>query len=150
MLPTYNPGDAVEYCGSKGWQFRQSGDELILTECPFCYKKLKFSWNNLTGAFQCFSAECGRKGNYFTLRRDMGDPVQPLKATPLPIEKPKPRATFSKFTAFEEALLNNPDAMAYLTKDRGLTIETIKKWHLGLKKEEKSEHRIEEVDGPVY
>lgn len=77
MLPIYQQGQAAEYAKQKSWPFRQTGDELILAECPFCAKKGKFSWNNLTGAFQCFSADCGKRGNYYTLRRHVpADPVQ--------------------------------------------------------------------------
>lgn len=134
MLPIYQQGQAAEYAKQKSWPFRQTGDELILAECPFCAKKGKFSWNNLTGAFQCFSADCGKRGNYYTLRRDMGDPVQtgPMRAA-TPEIKPKARVSLAKFASYETALLDNAAAMAYLTKERGLTEETIKKWHLGLK-----------------
>lgn len=135
MLPTYEPGQARAYCQEKGWQYKTQGDELILKECPFCLKKDKLSLNDQTGAYQCFSAVCGKQGNYFMLRRDMGDQVPSLTSTR--IEAPPTatikRKTLAQYEPFHQALLDNQPAMAYLTGERGLTIETIKKWKLGLK-----------------
>jgi 5S rRNA maturation endonuclease (ribonuclease M5) len=152
MLPIYQPGDAAQYCSERGWQHKVSGDELILEHCPYCQRKSKFYLNNLSGAFQCFSAECGRKGNFYILRRDLGDPVQPLKAQPLAVAAPKKRWPLSAFQPYEQALLNNVQAMAYLQQERGLTLEAIQKWHLGLKEisaEDKEKHEIDLAE-PCY
>lgn len=146
MLPTYRPGQAAEYATEKGWQFSSSGDELILEFCPYCRRKRKFYWNNLSGAFDCKSADCGRRGNYFILRSDLADPVQPLKAQPAVVQPPKKRYQLAQFQPYEQALLNNVQAMAYLQQERGLTVETIQKWHLGLKEispEDKGRHDID-------
>jgi 5S rRNA maturation endonuclease (ribonuclease M5)/archaellum biogenesis ATPase FlaH len=148
VLPIYQPGAAAQYCAERGWAYKPAGDELLLDQCPFCAKKLKFSWNNLNGAFQCFSAGCEQKGNYFTLRRDMGDPVI-MARTPEPAAPKRKHATFAHFAKFEAALLAHPEAMKYLQTERGLTVETIQKWHLGLKHEEKAEHGLDDVDGPI-
>ncbi len=150
MLPVYQPGEAANYCQQSGWAFSQTGDELILDVCPFCQKRKKLSWNNTSGAFQCFSGECGRRGNYYTLRRDMGDPVMPAKAEVKEPEKKKQRATFEQFAKFEQDLLAHPKAMDYLQKVRGFTPETVKKWHLGLKRESPDKHRIEGYGHDVY
>lgn len=149
MLPIYNPGDAAAYCTSRGWGFKVSNDELILNQCPFCFKREKLSWNNLTGAFQCFSAECNKRGNYYTMRRDTGDPVA-IPNQKKDQDKPaRKHATLAQFAPFEKALLDHAEAMRYLTVERGLTMETIQKWHLGLKHETKEKHKIDEVDGPI-
>jgi 5S rRNA maturation endonuclease (ribonuclease M5)/archaellum biogenesis ATPase FlaH len=148
MLPIYQPGQAAEYAQQRSWAYKPSGDELILAECPFCAKKQKFSWNNLTGAYQCFSADCGRRGNYYTLRRDMGDPVATgiTRATTVPEIKSKTRVALVKFEPYEQALAANAAAMSYLTKDRGLTAETIKKWHLGLRDITDAEKQSFDID----
>jgi replicative DNA helicase len=144
MLPVYEPGDASKYCEKRGWVFHAVGDELMLETCPFCFKRKKFYWNNFSGAFDCKSADCGKRGNYYTLRRDMDDPVVPLRATsPLPPEPKKERATFAQFARFEQALADHPQAMAYLQNERGLTPETIKAWHLGLKREAPEKHKLD-------
>lgn len=143
MLPTYRPGDAAAYASARGWQYKAYGDELILKECPFCGRKDKLYWNNASGAFECKSAHCGQKGNYFTLRRDVGDPVQPLAAPTLQVKKPRRQVPLENFKPYEEALWANEAALVYLRTTRGLTDETIRRWHLGLKREPYEKHEID-------
>lgn len=136
MLPTYKPGDASDYANSQGWQFKRSGDEIILHECPFCGKKDKLYWNDISGAFDCKAGVCQQRGNYFTLRRDIGDPVEALTAPKLvPAKKAFRRVPLAEFAKFESQLAASDTAKAYLA-GRGITLEQAKKWHLGLKQDE--------------
>lgn len=135
MLPSYTPGDAAAYLSARGWQFKTSGDELILRECLFCGKRDKLYINNQSGAYQCWSAACSKQGNYFTLRKDLGDPVQPIKSLRAAEPQPKKRVALSKFASFEQNLLGNAKAMEYLA-GRGISVESVKAWHLGLKVEQ--------------
>lgn len=149
MLPVYQPGQAAEYCVQQGWEYRESGDELCLSVCPFCQRKNKFYWNNMSGAYECKSAECFQQGNYYLLRKRMGDPITVKR--PEPVAAPTLRKTWpiSEFARYEQALFDNPKALGYLQTERGLSTDTIKKWHLGLKTETKEQHKIEDIDGPV-
>jgi replicative DNA helicase len=150
LLPTYQVGDATRYAESQGWGFKRSGSELILRQCPFCSKKDKLSWNDDTGFFQCFSGSCGKTGNYFVLRRDLGDPVvgqQPMTAL-AHAPRPKKRKTFAEYEPFEKNLSLSTVGREYL-KSRGISDESIVKWKLGLKSEAAGKHGIEGIDGPV-
>lgn len=152
MLPSYQPGQASAYAQSQGWSFRRSGDHIILRQCPFCVKEYKLYWNDQNGAFDCKSAACGKVGNYFTLRRDVGDPVQdakPMRALAIADRKPKKKhATFSQFAPYEKRLEETPTAVEYL-KSRGITLEQAKKWKLGVKQEAPDVHKLEDIDTPV-
>lgn len=144
MLPSYAPGEASAYATAQGWQFRRSGNELIFKECVFCTKPWKLYVNDQSGAYDCKSASCGKRGNYFTLRRDIGDPVAALSLKSPRVDKAptvRKRHTIASFASFEWNLEHNPAAMAYLT-GRGLTVESIKKWHLGLKTETNHEGKV--------
>src|ERR1044072_4028043 len=148
-LPPYQAGQAAEYCHAKGWEAQRTGDELILKTCPYCGKVGKFSLNNLTGAFQCFSAGCMKQGHYFGLLRDQGDSVQSGPRSDYQAPVIRKAWPLSDFVKFEQALLANDAAMRYLQVERGLTLDTIKKWHLGLKTETPDQHKQEDVDGPI-
>lgn len=142
MLPTYKSGDASSYAHSQGWGFKRQGDEIILRQCPWCGKKDKLSWNDETGFYQCFSAACGQKGNYFTLRKDLGDPViAEEKMTALKYaDRPRKRISLEKYAPMEKGL--SPSHLAYL-KSRGITEEAARKWKLGGKEEAPDKHKIE-------
>jgi replicative DNA helicase len=142
MLPTYKPGDAREYAQSQGWAYKQQGSEILLRQCPWCGKADKLSWNDDTGFYQCFSAACGQKGNYFTLRRDLGDPV--VSAEPLTAlkqqQRAKKRITFERFAPMEKNL--GDKHIEYLAS-RGISEESARKWKLGAKEETPDKHRVE-------
>src|SRR5574339_546978 len=127
MLPQYQAGQAKEYADSKGWQYKEYGEHIVLRECPFCGKRDKLYWNNTNGAFDCKSAACGTKGNYYTLRKSLGDPVNLAPSAPVPVQVKK-RYHLADFAKFEAALAENATAMAYLAS-RGITEESVKSFH---------------------
>jgi replicative DNA helicase len=147
MLPQYNVGDAEAYAKGQGWAYKTSGSHLILQSCPWCSKAFKLYWNNESGAYDC--KVCGKAGNYFTFRRDLGDPVpidKPMTALALQKEKPKKkRKTFAEYASFEKALLGSEKGMAYLAS-RGISRESAIKWKLGLKSEPPEVHKIRVKD----
>jgi hypothetical protein len=149
-LPSYQSGLAREYLTSKGWQFRESGVELVLKTCPFCNKSgFKTHINNDSGAWICFHGSCQRKGNYFTLLREMGDEDRELRPLRQQHERQQKqadagfRADIAAFVPYHLALLDDPETLNYLhSKDltilgpgRGLTLETVKHFQLGVKEE---------------
>ncbi len=149
MLPSYLPGEASAYARSQGWKFKTSGVELIL-KCVFCGKNDKLYWNDENGAYDCKSAVCGKSGNYFTLRRDLGDPVanKPITALELAAPKPKKRKTFAEYAPFEANMASSPEGRAYL-KSRGISDESILKWHIGFKTDAVGKHKVEGWDKDV-
>jgi replicative DNA helicase len=130
-LPTYSPGEAGDYCASKGWSTKRSGEHLVL-DCPLCSTKGKFYLNDMTGLWDCKSGSCGQRGNFYQLKKTQGDvePVKPLYTAPVTTKKKA--FPLSANADYESALQNSPEALAYLAS-RGLTKETAAEWHLGYK-----------------
>jgi replicative DNA helicase len=134
-LPIYSNGEALSYVQSKGWKHKTSGEELVLEICPFCGKgPFKFYLNNSSGLYSCKFGSCGEQGNFYQLQRHLGDnePVSPLKQQTE--QKPTKSWALSEIAHLEKALHESEAALAYLT-GRGITAETAKAWHLGLKKD---------------
>lgn len=139
LLPSYEPGTAEAFVREQTWQFKTTGDELVLRTCPFCGREdWKFYLNNATGHWLCHHAKCGRKGNWFQFNREFGEQGAPIR--PLPkhhddnVLKHVQRWTLEDFAPFEAALSTDTEAQAYLAS-RALTMETARAWHLGVKTE---------------
>lgn len=133
-LPVYQPGVAEAYVKEKGWRYKTSGDELVLETCPFCNEgPWKFYINNVLGAFNCKRASCSKRGNLYTLQRELGDaqPVRAISASPATAPK---RTPISALARYEHDLEQSEFAQNYLAT-RGLSPDTAKRWHLGLKKD---------------
>lgn len=75
--------DAREYIFAKGWEFKESGKNLILKTCPYCGKSdWKFSINAENGVWICnHSSSCGERGNLWRIQRDQGD-ISPVYRKP--------------------------------------------------------------------
>ena len=133
----------LEYIRSKGLEHRIQSNQIILQICPFCGDpKGHFYMDQTEGTFYCH--KCNERGNLITLQKHYGD---------FP-EQPRPRQTFQKpqgnvsaafsrdknFALPDEKsaidactrLLNDPEALSYVTEKRGLSLETIKAFKLGL------------------
>jgi twinkle protein len=136
---------AVEYLQAKGFEYRLQSGQAVLKTCPFCGdQKSHFYMDQNEGAFYCH--KCQERGNLLTLKKHLGDfnkerhsinqsyskpqgavrPAFPDKDTPsfVPDEK--------KATQAHERLLTDPDAMNYVTQTRGISIETVKAFKIGL------------------
>jgi replicative DNA helicase len=150
MLPQYQIGDATRYADSQGWQYKRSGNHIILRQCPWCGKNDKLYWNDETGAYDCKSAACGKTGNYFTFRRDLGDEVKadkPITALKMQ-ESKKKRFTFAQYEPMERNLAASQGVQDYLTS-RGITRESAAKWRLGSKLETAAEHKQDGIDQDI-
>lgn len=143
-LPTYTPGEAEAYFTQKGWQFQRRGDQLVLKSCPFCNRNdFKFFLSNDNGRWICHHASCSRRGNFFTLQREMGDLEVKAISTPTtraqgPKESEK-RYPLGEFLEFEVNLADDDEAKAYLAS-RGITLEAAQAWHLGVGIEKRGQY----------
>lgn len=150
--------DLLDYVHSKGWEYRERGDELKLRLCPICNGgehrdewKFAFSLSKDGWPANCKRGNCGWKGDLRMLQREMGDaPSRDYQPRFIPSPKPKVYTRPKNETdARHQALLTNEPMMRYLTgtkkatvKDakgkeveaqgRGFTAETIKRFRLGL------------------
>ena len=67
----------LDYIEEKKWEYRVSGDELIVKSCPYCGKRdYKFYVNQKTRLFLCFHASCATKGHISKLKKHLGDVVE--------------------------------------------------------------------------
>jgi twinkle protein len=139
---------ALEYVQQKGLEYRPQGDQLVLQECPFCgNRKSHFYIDRQEGKFFCHI--CQTKGNLITLQKHLGD-YEPRKVGdsgngksfrnpksdigPAFPEKTAPKKDLDEKPILEahDRLLNDPEALHYVTDERGISLETVKHFKLGL------------------
>ena len=113
--------NAYEYITAKGWQYRDTGKEMVLKTCPYCgASDWKFSINSNSGVWLCnHENSCGERGNLWKLQRDMGD-LTPV--TRRPVVPPPQR----KFETETEKFLK------WYEEKRGIAIPILKKYGVKL------------------
>lgn len=155
--------DVESYAFSKGWETKHhtspSGECLQVKLCPFCgggdhHDRWTFALKLDDGASVCKRGNCGWKGSFLELQRAMGD--QPMRDSFKPTFYKSAKAPVKKYTKPKdatqerhEALLGNPNLLAYLTttksatktnrggketivQGRGFSLDTIKRFRLGM------------------
>jgi twinkle protein len=135
---------ALEYIQSKGLEYRIQSGQAVLRICPFCGDpKSHFYMDPDEGAFYCH--KCQERGNLITLKKHYGDDeerktMNRLHAKPQGgvrqafEDKAYPSTMPDEKKAIEahERLLTDPDAVNYITETRGISIETVKAFKIGL------------------
>lgn len=128
--------DVIDYVSSKGFQFKRSGDEIVLT-CPQCGKE-KLYINITNSLYHCFVCQVERPGSDFSsghfnkLKELLGDSL-PISSVAQFIDRPKNQneTNYSiKVNEYHSNLLANKQALRYLIS-RGLTQESIDRFNLG-------------------
>lgn len=132
----------TEYLQEKGLGVKASGSEEVHFACPFCGEApekagrcyVNVSESPSKGLFICFL--CGEKGSFNKIRSHFGDPPLDFIRGEEEENGRPPDDTFmaildeaSKF--YQANLTQAPEVYQYLREDRGLTLETIKKFRLG-------------------
>jgi twinkle protein len=135
---------ALEYIQGKGLEYRMQSGQAVLKTCPFCGDpKSHFYMDQDEGAFYCH--KCQERGNLVTLKKHYGDHEE-RKTMNRPHAKPQGgiRQAFEdkdapsimpdekKATDTHARLLSDKDAMSYITVTRGISIETVKAFKIGL------------------
>jgi len=134
---------AIEYIQNKSIEYRLQSDQIVFN-CPFCGDTKKHLYMNKTdGAYFCH--KCGEKGNLITLQKHFGDrqepnrmnrPLQQTKIAVKPAfenqDKHCPALDDKKATGAHQRLLSDEIALEYVTITRGLNIETVKAFKIGL------------------
>jgi len=135
---------AIEYVLSKGLDHQIQSGQIILKVCPFCGdQKNHFYMNQDEGAFFCH--KCQEGGNLITLKKHYGD-YEPQRRIKYMNQKPQGavREAFQsknersivpdekKATEANFALFKDKDALEYITATRGISIETVKAFKIGL------------------
>jgi 5S rRNA maturation endonuclease (ribonuclease M5) len=119
----------IEYIRSKGFEHKQQSGQIVLKNCPICHDEKWHFYIDPNDKGPWFCHKCQKKGNLWALMKAMGDiqyPIQPAFKTQ---EYKKPAQ--DKADTYHQALLKNPDVMAYVL-GRGINQESIDKFKLGL------------------
>jgi twinkle protein len=138
--------NALEYIQTKGFEHKRQGSEIVLKDCAYCGdEKWHFYMNPDKGAFFCH--KCNERGNLVTLKKHFGDfdreegnrmqsaarkPAEGVQKAFSAKGKAYPLLDENKALEFHHRLLNDPEALAYVTETRGISLETIKHFMLGL------------------
>lgn len=118
----------VDYLTKKGLTLKRSGKEY-LTDCPYCHKEQHLSINNEKEVWRCLNGACSEAGNIWKLKKFYGDiNIQQLVK---PSEKEYKLPGRGKDELYQKALMSNKKALDYLQTERGLLLETIKRFKLG-------------------
>jgi len=135
---------AIEYIQSKGLAYKIQSGQAVLN-CFFCGDtKGHLYIDQRDGAFFC--QKCNERGNLITLQKHFGDYQKDRQQMNRPHQAPQGavRAAFEdkstycpalddkKATEANLRLLNNESALKYITEARGLSIETVKAFRIGL------------------
>jgi len=136
---------ALAYIREKGFEHKSQGKEIVLRECPFCGDTKSHFYIDPGEDGLYFCHKCQERGNLITLKKHLGD-WEPVKNG---IGSPRGRVNMAIKQAFpskvrvnhglnekvalkaHERLLSDAEGLAY-TEERGLTLETVKAFKLGL------------------
>jgi len=134
----------AEYLQKKGFEYRNRSGQLVLKNCPFCRDaKGHFYMDQNEGIFFCH--KCHERGNLITLQKHLGDyesqrenryMSQKSQATIRPAFPDKDKTSCApddkKAQEAHERLLNDRDAIKYITHTRGISLDTVKAFQIGL------------------
>lgn len=135
---------ALEYIQSKALEYQIQSGQVVLKNCPFCGdSRSHFYMDPKEGAFYCH--KCQERGNLITLQKHYGD-YDPRQGTKSMNQKPQGavRQAFEdkdtpsivpddkKAIEAHERLLTDSEALQYITETRGIGIETVKAFKIGL------------------
>lgn len=130
---------AEAYLLQKAWEFKHSGDQLVVQECPFCNNpNHKFYINKTTGLWDC--KVCGESGNLYKLMAELGDRTEGIMSTREAANATVRPGKLPDVETAHERLLDSEDALEYLVGIRGFTMEVITQQKLGL----------QEINGSPY
>lgn len=122
---------AEAYLLQKAWEFKHSGDQLVVYECPFCNNQNhKFYINKTTGLWDC--KVCGESGNLYKLMTELGDRTEGIMSTREAANATVRPGKLPDVEAAHERLLENEEALEYLVGIRGFTMDVITQQKLGL------------------
>jgi len=136
----------MDYIRQKGLEHRLQSGQVVLKSCPFCGDtKSHFYMDQEEGAFFCH--KCQERGNLVTLQKHLGDyrgPDHGGGSRSRPKQAGEVRQAFSETKNFKtpdekeattchERLLNDQEATSYITATRGISIEAINHFKIGLK-----------------
>lgn len=126
----------LQYCVSKGWEWRPASDDQITVEkCPVCGKDNHHFYmatqGNRDGLWCCH--HCGKTGNLRTLQEQQGDRIANVDSRSEWAKGEKKTDPLPDPDQCHAALLGDADALDYLLNVRGFSQEIIDRQKLGIK-----------------
>lgn len=126
---------ALNYIQSKGWEYKDSGDQVSLQQCLFCdNSNWKFYVNvggsKKDGLWDC--KVCSEAGNLYKLMESQGDRLQgvmSMKDSAAGLQQSEP---VPPIAALHKKLMDDEEALDYLVGERGFSIAVIEKYQLGV------------------
>jgi KaiC/GvpD/RAD55 family RecA-like ATPase len=128
--------EVEQYVLSKEWDYRSSGNQIILDVCPFCHKDgFKFFINEDNGLYDCKRPDCvaNAGGNLWKLKTHMGDKVEEVSEK-VASQKTKGVVKMEGIPNYElahEWLLENSTLMNYLEDHRGWNFDLVSRMKIG-------------------
>ena len=135
---------ALEYIKGKGLDYHLQSGQIVLKVCPFCGdRKDHFYMDQGEGAFYCH--KCQERGNLVTLQKQHGDystdrhrmnrTHQTRQNTVREAFQVKNRSIMpdeKKALEAHQRLLNDLAALEYVTVTRGISLETVRVFRIGI------------------
>jgi archaellum biogenesis ATPase FlaH len=128
------------YIAQKGWRVlgetNSDGETWIRIErCVFCQDtRGHFYICGETGQYKCHAGNCGVSGSFFTLKKHMGDLMEPTTFSDFLQETPKPKFGEQEIAAVHAnhlRLLQDKETLLYLSS-RHFSREAVQYFQLGL------------------
>lgn len=134
--------DVENYILSKGWKYRENGNQFqILSGCPFCNdgKPTHFYIRQENGLYSC--KKCNNAGNLYQLKKNLGDingesvPVEKITVKKSELKEASIEQTPIEFSdeminGFADALQINTEILDWFSKEC-LKPETLKSFKIG-------------------
>ena len=136
---------ALTYTRNKGFAHKMQSGQIVLETCPYCHdeKYHLYMADSDTGAFFC--QKCNQKGNLFTMQKHLGDksdngssysahrkPQGGIVAAFPDRGKHYPCPDEQTALKAHAALLQDAAALEYITGARGISLDTVKAFKIGL------------------
>jgi len=125
---------ALDVINKMSWEYQKATNtQYSIKNCPFCGNDnwkfyMNYENNEKNGLWDC--KVCGESGNIYMLEAKLGG-ISDITSFSSLFKNKKP-LDIKILEEKEKNLEKNKEALEYLTKTRGFSIETIKKFRIGL------------------
>jgi replicative DNA helicase len=123
----------IQYAQSKGWGYKETGDQIILDNCPYCGKSDHFYaavTGTKDGLHEC--KKCSQSGNLYELMKSQGDRDPNFQSQKDWAGNSDKTEELPNVDRCHEALMQDQDALDFLMSTRGFDLKVIQEQKIGL------------------